>query len=67
MKKRKTGDNYSDMFLQNIGDYVWACYCYCLQGSVTQGVPCTVTITNLLCFAAWVLIIPDSPARALWQ
>jgi hypothetical protein len=22
MKKRKTGDNYSDMFLQNIGDYV---------------------------------------------
>jgi hypothetical protein len=42
-------------------------YSYCLQGDTTQGIPHTMTIINLLCFPIWVLIIPDSPASALWS
>jgi hypothetical protein len=51
----------------SIGCAVHVCdthYCYYLQDGITQGVSCTATITVLL-FPIWVLIIPDSPIRAL--
>jgi hypothetical protein len=31
--------------------------CYCLRAAVTQGVPCTAIIADLLCYAIWVLIV----------
>jgi hypothetical protein len=34
-------------------------YCYC--GDIAQRVPYTATITDLLCFPIWILIIPDHP------
>jgi hypothetical protein len=42
-------------------------YCYCLRGGIPHGVPYTETCIDLLCFSIWVLIIPDSSTRALWQ
>jgi hypothetical protein len=38
-----------------------------LTGAIAQGVPHTATITDLLCFPIWVLIISDSSTRDLWQ
>jgi hypothetical protein len=38
-----------------------------LQGSITQGVTYGATISDLLCVPIWLLIIPDSSTRALWQ
>jgi hypothetical protein len=37
------------------------------RGGIAQGVPYTATVTDLLCFPVWVLIIPDSSKRGLWQ
>jgi len=38
-----------------------------LWGGITQGVPSTATISDLLCVSILVLIIPDSSIRTLWQ
>jgi hypothetical protein len=40
---------------------------FLLRGGIVQGVPDTATIADLLCVPIWVLIIPDSFTRALWQ
>jgi hypothetical protein len=39
------------------------CYCYSLRGGISQGVPHTATITDVLCSSE---IITGSPTRALW-
>jgi hypothetical protein len=36
-----------------------------LRDDITQGVPCTAIISDLLCIPVWVLIISDSSTRAL--
>jgi hypothetical protein len=38
-----------------------------LRGGIAQGVPYTATMSDLLRFPIWVLIIPESSTRALWQ
>jgi hypothetical protein len=37
------------------------------QGGITQGIPSTATICDLLCVPIRVLIIPDSSSRVLWK
>jgi hypothetical protein len=37
-----------------------------LRGGIAHGVPCTATNTSPLFFPIWILIIPDSPTRALY-
>jgi hypothetical protein len=34
---------------------------------VSHGVPCTASISDLLCVPIWFLIIPDSSTKALLQ
>jgi hypothetical protein len=38
-----------------------------LRGGTAQGVPSTETISDLLCFPIWFLIISDSSTKDLWQ
>jgi hypothetical protein len=38
-----------------------------LRVGIAQDFSFTTTITHLLCFPIWVLIIPDTYTRALWQ
>jgi hypothetical protein len=38
-----------------------------LRCGIVQGPPSTATILDLLYIPVWVLTIPDSSARALWQ
>jgi hypothetical protein len=42
------------------------CYCYCYVAG-TQGDPCTMTISDLLCILIWFVINTDLPTRPLWQ
>jgi hypothetical protein len=39
-------------------------YCYCLQGGTVQGVSYTATITDLVRYPIWVLVIPYSLTSA---
>jgi hypothetical protein len=55
--------------------YIHVCYFWItkllllllLRGGFAQGLPYIATISNLLCVPVWVLIIPDSSIRDLWQ
>jgi hypothetical protein len=40
---------------------------YSLRGGIGQGVPYIATITDLLYFHIWALIVSDSPNRTLQQ
>jgi hypothetical protein len=53
--------------IHEIKMYIAYLYCYCLWGGIAQGVPYTVTITDLSCFPVRVLIIPDSPTSLCQQ
>jgi hypothetical protein len=42
-------------------------YWLLFRGEIVQSLPCTAAISDLLCVPIWVIIVPDSSTRPLWQ
>jgi hypothetical protein len=67
LENRSTLSSWKRTLLLGVS-YKWSeRYCYCLQGGIAQGVSCTATNTDLLCFCVWILIISNSSTRAPWK
>jgi hypothetical protein len=67
LELKNTQYSIKNVSIHEIKMYIAYLYCYRLWGGITQGVPYTATITDLLCFPVWVLIIPDSPTSLCQQ